>query len=179
MQRWAVRGEQQGWASPAKLGFGSVPKLTQTLCWFTLWVLSILICATFTGGNGCRNQLWNKVWLETEIAPACGVWWWWWVASPSCQLMGDNESFRSMFPTDLWAQAAAKCLGSLHQVQRVEELSALSTAGDRPPQPGGKGEHFPLPSFPWGAEEMDVLCSGGSEQPQGLTALCFQGKLTG
>lgn len=37
MQRWGARGEQQRWASPAKLGFSSVSKLTQTLGWFRLW----------------------------------------------------------------------------------------------------------------------------------------------
>lgn len=48
----------------------------------------------------------------------------------------------------------------------MDELSTLSTAGDGTPQRGGKSEHFPVPSFLWGAEEMDVLCSGVSVQPQ-------------
>lgn len=84
--------------------------------------------------------------------------------------MGDNESFRSMFPADLWAQAVARCLGSLQEVQRVDGLSALSTVGEGILQRGGKGEHFPFPSFPWGAEEMGVLCSGAVSSPRRLTA---------
>lgn len=85
-----------------------------------------------------------------------------------------------MFPTDLWAQAVARCPGSLQEVQRVDGPSALSTVGEGILQRGGKGEHFPFPSFPWGAEETDVLCSGASVQPQEThCTVCFQGRLTG
>lgn len=79
-----------------------------------------------------------------------------------------------MFPTDLWAQAVAKCPGSLQKVQSVDGLSALSTAGKGILHPrGGKGEHFP---YPWGAEEMDVLCSGVSVQPQQTHCTTFPRK---
>lgn len=57
--------------------------------------------------------------------------WRWWVSSPSRKLMGDKRSFRVTFLTDLWSKGFAKCPGgSLHEVQRADGLSALSTVGD-------------------------------------------------
>lgn len=69
----------------------------------------------------------NEIWLEAETAPALEVK----VGSLSCKCTGDKLSFRVKFLTHLWSKGFAKCPGgSLHEVRRVDGLSALSTLGD-------------------------------------------------